>query len=445
MKGKMFRKITALAATAAMSVMMMSSIVSAGTVYTPIKGTSTQFNKYLIMDVGDKVPNATFTFTIEAGTARSASTSDNEKMQVLPGVGVSDITISEAVFEPDNTTYDSVQTGDVDISRTAAERKSGDTAATGVQFDNTDTNKPEKYAKQPVTIDFSKVEFDEPGIYRYIVKEVASTEHANAGIMHDTDIDRVLDVYVIDDSSADETTGDLVKKLMVQSYVLHTTDGDVNIGTDMGSADVTQNGDALADKSDGFTNEYNSKDLKVEKEVVGNQASRDKYFEFTVKTTAHVADGDKFVVSIADDNDANTNDGNADATSGTNSATITANAGQTNPQLVTGADLNAGVKFYLQHGQSIVVRGLPLNAGYKVTENAEDYKSTQKTGDTNEGNIGTVAGANKMATAGFTNTREGIIPTGIIISVAGLLIVGIIAVIGFVFFGIRSKKRYDED
>ncbi len=50
-----------------------------------------------------------------------------------------------------------------------------------------------------------------------------------------------------------------------------------------------------------------------------------------------------------------------------------------------------------------------------------------------------------MADAGFTNTREGVIPTGVILSVAGLLVVGIIAVIGFVFFGIRSKRRYDED
>ena len=46
---------------------------------------------------------------------------------------------------------------------------------------------------------------------------------------------------------------------------------------------------------------------------------------------------------------------------------------------------------------------------------------------------------------GFINDKDGTIPTGVILSVAGLLVVGIIAVIGFVFFGIRSKRRYEED
>ena len=203
----------------------------------------------------------------------------------------------------------------------------------------------------------------------------------------------------------------------------------------MGSNDPTP----LADKTDGFTNEYSSKDLKVSKEVSGNQASRDKYFEITV-TCTDVADADSYVVSIADDNDANTNDGNADATSGTTTATIAANQGQTNSTSVTGAQLKAGKKFYLQHGQSIVIRGLSPDASYTVTENAEDYKSAVMSGKTNSGKIGTVAGDNKMAEAGFTNTRNGVIPTGILLSATGLIVV-----FGIVFFAIRSKKRYEEE
>ena len=75
--------------------------------------------------------------------------------------------------------------------------------------------------------------------------------------------------------------------------------------------------------------------------------------------------------SIADDNDANTIDGNADATSGTTAATRASNQGKTNPTEVTGAQLKAGVKFYLQHGQSIAIRGIAPNATYTVTEDAE--------------------------------------------------------------------------
>nr|MCR5544107.1 hypothetical protein [Eubacterium sp.] len=46
---------------------------------------------------------------------------------------------------------------------------------------------------------------------------------------------------------------------------------------------------------------------------------------------------------------------------------------------------------------------------------------------------------------GFKNVKNGTIPTGIIISLSGLIVVGIIAVIGFVFFGTRSRRRYEED
>ena len=429
-KGKKFRKLTALATTAAMSVMMMSSFASAATAYTPVSGTSCNFNKYLIMDAGDTVPNATFGFTVAPGEAISADTSSNDVMEVMAGVGIP--TIEDVTFGPNDTTATAAGTN-IDVARDQEDR-TGTAGTDTVQLDS-----GEKYATKQATVSFSGISFSEPGIYRYIITETADTAHADAGIVHDTDVDRVLDVYVTDDG-----TGTLV----VSGYVLHTDVDNVAIGSSMGSADVTAAGDALDDKTDGFTNEYTTKDLKVEKEVSGNQASRDKYFELTVKCT-DVADTDSFVVSLAADSDDTTNDGNADATSGAakTGGTIAANAEKTNPTVVTGAQLKSddGVKFYLQHGQSVVVRGLPLNASYTVTENAEDYSSAPKTGDTNSGVIATVAGENKMAVAGFTNTRNGVIPTGVILSVAGLLVVGIIAVIGFVFFGIRSKKRYDED
>ena len=55
--------------------------------------------KYLIMDAGDNVPNATFSFTVAPGAARSVDTSDNAVMQVLPGVGtptIADVTFSNS-------------------------------------------------------------------------------------------------------------------------------------------------------------------------------------------------------------------------------------------------------------------------------------------------------------------------------------------------------------
>lgn len=392
---------------------------------TPVAGISCNFNKYLIMDAGDTVPNATFSFTVAPGNPRSADTSQNSVMEVLAGIGTP--TIADVTFAPTDTTATSAGTN-IDVARTNADR--GGTAGDTVQLDA-----GEKYATKQATVSFSGITFPETGIYRYIITETASAAHSAAGIIHDTDIDRVLDVYVTDDGSG---------ALKISGYVLHLNDADVTINTDMGSADVTSPGAALADKTDGFTNEYISKDLKVEKEVTGNQASRDKWFEFTVTMAADTVNAsDSFAVSIADDSNANTNDGSADATSGTTAATRASNQNKENPTTVTGAQLLAGQKFYLQHGQSVVIRGLPLNASYTVTEDAEDYKSTVKSGDTNSGVIGTVADTNKMATAGFTNTRAGIIPTGIFLYAGIGIVLVVFAVLVFALTH-KNRKRFTE-
>ena len=404
---------------------------------TPVDGTSLTFKKFLIIGAGDNVPNVTFSYTIAAGTAISTDTSSNTEFQVDAGVDADKVTITDTTFAPRATTYTSVQTGDIDVTRQASDRATGLTADTGVEFE---TSKGEQYAVQNATVDFSGVTFVEPGVYRYIITETASTTNAAAGIMHDNDVDRVLDVYVTDNNGTLEISG----------YVLHKNESNIAISSTMGSNDVMSEGEPLDDKTDGFTNEYKSKDLVFKKEVVGNQASRDKYFEFTLKLE-NVGNENTFTVSIADDNDPNTTDGNADATSGSNNATITANRGKENVLTLT-SDASGEItrKFYLQHGQSIAVRGLPLNAEYTVTENAEDYKSTgaSVTGytDATSGDIGIVAGNNKVVTTSCKNERQGIIPTGLFTIVGPAIAVILIALIGIgiVLMGKRRKEERAE-
>lgn len=412
--------------------MATTNVGFAATTYTPVSGDAAvcTFNKYLIMDAGDGVPNATFEFEITPGTPRSASTSDNSVMQVLAGTlpsGATSLTTT-ATFSPSDSTATTAGTN-ADVGRAASTRGTGLTAATGVELES-----GEKYATKQATIDFSGCSYDEPGIYRYVVTEKANAAHAAAGIMHDNDVDRILDVYVIDNAGT----------LEVSAYVLHLNDDDVVINATMGSGDVTTAGTAVSDKSDGFTNEVSTKDLRLSKTVSGNQASRDKWFEFTVKAT-EVNASDVFAVSIADDSDANTTDGNADATTGTTSATRDSNRGQSNPTSVTGAQLSSenGVKFYLQHGQNVVIRGLPINATYAVTEDAEDYSSAVMTGKTNSGTIGTVAGDSKVAEAGFANTRNGVIPTGVAVAAGAGIAAILIGGAGFVMT--RKKREEDED
>lgn len=404
---------------------------------TPVDGTSLTFKKFLIIGAGDNVPNVTFSYTIAAGTAISTDTSSNTEFQVDAGVDADKVTITDTTFAPRATTYTSVQTGDIDVTRQASDRATGLTADTGVEFE---TSKGEQYAVQNATVDFSGVTFVEPSVYRYIITETASTTNAAAGIMHDNDVDRVLDVYVTDNNGTLEISG----------YVLHKNESNIAISSTMGSNDVMSEGEPLDDKTDGFTNEYKSKDLVFKKEVVGNQASRDKYFEFTLKLE-NVGNENTFTVSIADDNDPNTTDGNADATSGSNNATITANRGKENVLTLT-SDASGEItrKFYLQHGQSIAVRGLPLNAEYTVTENAEDYKSTgaSVTGytDATSGDIGIVAGNNKVVKTSFKNERQGIIPTGLFTIVGPAIAVILIALIGIgiVLMGKRRKEERAE-
>ena len=444
-KRRMKRRGIATLLATALLVALMAIPAAAATEYETVSGDNSTctFTKYLIVDAGDNVPNVTFEFQITPGTAIAAVTTDpGRTMEVLAGVGSP--TASNVVFTQNSQLYDIPGTTQLDIQRTASERATGLDATTGVQFEA-----GERYAVGTSTIDFSGVSFTEPGIYRYIVTEKANATHEAAGIMHDNDVDRVLDVYVTDAGTTDSTTGK--PELVVSAYVMHKSVDVVEANAvGYGSGDVDDANDPLDDKTDGFTNEYNSKDLVFKKVVSGNQASRDKYFEFTA-TLTNVNDNDVFTVSLADDDNANTTDGNADATPGTNDATIYTQ--KTNPTSVTGAQLKTGVKFYLQHGQSIAIRGIAPNATYAITENAEDYKSEgasvtgyeDPTACTGTATIGTIAGSDKAAMTSFTNTRDGIIPTGILLSATPWIILGLIVVAGIVFFAIRSRKKYEEE
>ena len=90
--------------------------------YTAVAGTSTTFNKYLVMDVDANVPNATFAFTVAPGDAIAAT---NTSVAVLKGIGTP--TIADVTFAPTDST-------------TAGLPSDTDTATAG-----------QKYAKQTVT------------------------------------------------------------------------------------------------------------------------------------------------------------------------------------------------------------------------------------------------------------------------------------------------------
>ena len=83
-----------------------------------------------------------------------------------------------------------------------------------------------KVFEKEITIDFDGIEFDEPGVYRYIITEKTD---AGAGIFYDVaadalttdgDCKRTLDVYVEDISG--ET-----KELKISAYIMY--DGEIKV------------------------------------------------------------------------------------------------------------------------------------------------------------------------------------------------------------------------
>lgn len=418
---------TALMAATAFAGVGTPVLAAAGTNYgTTIEGTkTTTFDKFMVMDKQANVPNATFTYAVTAGNAKAYDVA-GKKFQVLAGVDADKITMAGV-----GGTAEAAAAANTIVFR---QGDGSDTHDTTKDAYVKDLAAGKKYALKTATLDFSAVQFTEPGVYRYIITE----DGTNQGITNDADLTRVLDVYV-NDASAD-VDGTFTKKLTIAGYVLHSNvddEPDVSAGENFGST-----GAYTDKKSQGFTNSYDTSDLTLRKQVTGNQASRDKYFEFTLNIAA-AQPNTKYDVVIDD----------ADATSKTNAATIEANAGKTNVTSITTDDAGkATQKFYLQHGQQVTVQGLAKDTTYAVTENTEDYKSTANTAaapvvdtkaDTEAAPVdGTIASTD--LTTGFLNTRDGVIPTGVIMAVAPFAVVTILGGAGVVTMVMKRNNKEDE-
>lgn len=399
---KKFRKVASIA-LATMMCMSMAIPASAFT-YTAVNGGTTEFDKYLVLKDGAKVPNVEFEFTIAA-----VDKDDLPKtgFEIYPGIGVPKIlTEGKATFASGDVTSD--VTGELTV-----ELGSG-----------------QVFASKTLTVDFSNVEFTEPGVYRYKITE---EDYTATGITpHDNVKTLYLDVYVIDNGNGE---------LEVSSYVLHKDNDAINVGDNNGTGDVTVDRAPVDDKSTGFQNDYATYDLEFEKKVDGNQASRDKYFKFTV-TVNGLNEGDTFNVVISNTsptaNAATKYDQDTlDAGANNDGDTITVETGATSFEKT----------YYLQHGQSIIIKNLPKGATYTITEDAEDYKPSYAITKTEGGteiasgadNTYTSDGIDVDTTAAFTNKRAGTIPTGILLTIAPFAVLMVVGIAGAVV--ILKKKK----
>ena len=219
-KSTLKTRLWALAATLLLLVSLLALPVSAANV-APTTNLQRTFNKYLVMDANANVPNVEFAFEITAGSAVDATTGSSrsiyagndalrvEGFPVLKVDSAGNTATAKVNFAAGDITHDSVQNGDI--------LELGD---------------EEKYAKKTVTVDFTDVDFNAPGIYRYIITEKAGV--TQQGISNDKTNTRTLDVFV-EYENADQGT------LKVSNYILYP-------GTKTDTSNVEQNA-----KDDGFT------------------------------------------------------------------------------------------------------------------------------------------------------------------------------------------------
>lgn len=261
-------------------------------------------------------------------------------------------------------------------------------------------------------VDFSNVSFKEPGVYRYVVTESGSAQ----GLSTTEDQTKALDVYVVDTDGA----------LSVAGYVMHNDE--------TAAAEKLDETKKLDDKDTDFEHTLATSDLTLSKSVTGNQASHDEYFKFTVKLTGAVADT-KFSVDLS----------NADATTLVNG--INTEAHENPAELVADENGEVTQEFWLQHGQSIKIKGIAGETAYDVVEANGSYTtSIAVTGDT-EGVTNETPEVSDTAltadtTVAYTNEKKGAVPTGLFMGVGASALAVIAAGTGIVT--LKMKKKDEE-
>lgn len=298
-------------------------------------------------------------------------------------------TIASGTAIPGDATHMDVFAGPLGSGQTAA-------SVSSASFSASDVGTTTKTS----TVDLNGVQFAEPGIYRYVITESAATG-TTTGVTNDANTTRWLDVTVIDNNGALEVSG----------YTLYSAQpGAV-------ASDGTVSGvDPDDDKSEGFTNTLASDSLTVSKTVTGNQGSHDTPFTFTI------------TVPSADTN------ATYNVTYGGGGASQTGNGAT-----VSGSALASGATFLLAHGDSLTIAGLPDGAAYTVSENKGNYDCSID--GTADADASITDDLNTDDAKAFTNERTGTVPTGIIIPMAGGLIVAGGAGLGLV----ANKRRREEE
>ncbi len=375
MEKRMLKKVSTVTAAGIMMTAMLGMQVSAAESseaenQIPKKLTIT---KQITKESNVYAPSTTFKFTVAPGTAVPAS-KNQEAIYAGPANGV---TMDNGIIE---------STPNTDVTN-------GDIGKTVVTAGTTKLKVNESV--------FTTGANAKPGIFRYVVSEVAADSNGNEyeGITYTTE-QKYFDVYVTSDEEGN---------LEVLSYAFVDKNNPKN-------------------KSDGtFTNNYSKdhdklKNLTVKKEVTGNQGNRKKDFKFTLKVDG--AAGEKYYVTFSDK--------------------------RTPITLVSGT----AQTITLKDNETATITGLSKTDKYTVTEASyvEDGYTTTIDGvetTTATGTIKKVEGeTEKLVDKNITvvNNKTTVSPTGIFLHVAPYIaLIGAAIASSLLFFRRKRVKDMDID
>lgn len=246
-----------------------------------------------------------------------------------------------------------------------------------------------KNKEKEVQVDFADVKFDKPGIYRYSVAEVKGQ---TKGVTYD-ETKYQLDVYVY----YDEGAGKNIAKYVVPSEK-----------------------DSTNKKPIQFNNKLKTTSLTVNKIVTGNAGERDREFDFTLDLIP-----------------------NAEFEKGKTLTFTKQGKDKTKTDVV--ATIGEPTNFKLKDGESLTFDKLPIGISYKVNETkVEGYTTSAKLTDGKKDaatyTLGTEQKSDETADViDVTNNKEGIIPTGVVNTIAPFAALAIVAIGGSLYFVKRKK------
>lgn len=340
--------------------------------------------KVLYLPTGTTVPTLSYDFNIVAD--QTATGTFNGKKDDVPMVSLN--------VKPGKGGGNAVATASFNGEDQATVLNGSDGQPTGVS-----------YVTKEVTLSLDSLTgFDDAGVYKYDITETRTGDVAE-GV---TATNGALDLYVYVNREGENN--------YVITGAVVTEDGNPDVKTD-----TIKNYYDVTPDPDGGDPTANKGSLSIAKTVTGKMGDYEEDFQFTIQG---IADGTYNIAYTGD---------NVDSTRDTT---------------VTVSDSKATLP--VQHGEKVTIYGIPKAENVNVSENAETlaaegYTVTETKVDGESKTASSSVSVNvepseETATA-FTNNREAVSPTGIVMNVAPYVLLVVIAAAGcFVFL---RKRRED--